>query len=204
MEQWKDFLDGYYQVSNLGNVRRAKDGENTFAGRNKSLCVNSSGYHIIGANISGKRTNVYVHRAVVEAFLGEIPENYVVNHIDGNKTNNRVENLEIVSVSGNSIHALKNGLNKLPTSRATGENHWTKKHPDKVKRGAENGAALHPEKIWRGSQCKISKLTENQVIEIKKRLATGEKDKDISADFGVSRENISAIKRGKTWNHITV
>lgn len=202
VEEWKDFLDGFYQVSNVGNIRRAKDGENTFAGRQKALCVNSSGYYLIGANINGARKNIYAHRAVAEAFLGAIPGNYVINHKDGNKLNNHVDNLEIVTISENARHAVTMGLASPPTQRARGEKHWTKKHPDKVKRGEENGAVKHPEKIWRGEQCKSSKLTSEMVVEIKKMIVSGASDLVISKQFNVTRKNINSIRNEKTWKHI--
>lgn len=54
-----------------------------------------------------------VHRVVVETFLGEIPKDYEVNHIDGCKTNNRLNNLEIVTKSENQKHAVRTGLQPI-------------------------------------------------------------------------------------------
>lgn len=51
-----------------------------------------------------------MHRLVAECYIGEIPEGYCVNHKDGNKLNNRAENLEIVTYKENSQHALRMGL----------------------------------------------------------------------------------------------
>lgn len=51
-----------------------------------------------------------VHRLVVQTFIGEIPKGMVVNHKDGDKHNNKLSNLEIVTPSENTKHALENGL----------------------------------------------------------------------------------------------
>ena len=60
-----------------------------------------------------KKVNKYVHRLVAEAFIININDYPQVNHIDCNKINNRINNLEWCTNSENHIHATKNGLNKL-------------------------------------------------------------------------------------------
>lgn len=61
---------------------------------------------------TGKRRLFMLHRLVAEAFIGPRPENYVINHKNGIKDDNRVDNLEWVSRSENSLHAYRNGLQK--------------------------------------------------------------------------------------------
>ena len=56
----------------------------------------------------------YVHRLVAEAWIGPIPDRYQVNHIDGNKWNNKLDNLEITTASENIRHAMENGLFSIP------------------------------------------------------------------------------------------
>jgi DNA-binding CsgD family transcriptional regulator len=62
----------------------------------------------------------YVHRAVADAFYGPIPVGMVVNHIDGDKQNNRVENLEICTQAENVMHAMMTGLTKKSAILAKG------------------------------------------------------------------------------------
>lgn len=70
------------------------------------------GYMRIGLRICGKRKMYLVHRLVAEAFLGEIRDGLEVNHINAIKSDNRVENLEIVTPRENQLHTYKLGLRK--------------------------------------------------------------------------------------------
>lgn len=71
-----------------------------------------SGYLVYGSKLGS------VHRLIVTHFIGAIPDGMVVNHKDGNKLNNRVDNLEIVSQSENQKHAFRHGL-QLPQKGET-------------------------------------------------------------------------------------
>lgn len=105
-EIWKDIEDfPNYQVSSTGIVRNKKTGRVTTQklghdGRYLSVYLTNAGYE----------NTQRVHRLVAEAFLGKHP-GMMVNHIDGNKTNNNVENLEWCTAKENNAHAIKNGLN---------------------------------------------------------------------------------------------
>lgn len=116
-EIWKDIkgYEGLYQVSNLGRVK-SLDIVDRLGRKHKSNIKyqndNGNGYLIVNLKHNGKQKNHLVHRLVAEAFI-ENPENKKeVNHIDGDKLNNRVDNLEWVSRSENLKHAFKLGLNK--------------------------------------------------------------------------------------------
>lgn len=74
----------------------------------RKLSPTNSGY--LTFSCDGKCT--YVHRIVYETFIGPIPQGYDINHENGIKTDNRVENLTAVSRSENQLHAFRNGLNK--------------------------------------------------------------------------------------------
>lgn len=98
-EIWKrsEFGCGNYEFSNLGRVR------NTKINKIVKGVPNSNGYLRI-CNTRTK-TRIFIHREVARLFLGECPVGYIVNHKDGNRLNNAVENLEYITKSDNALHA---------------------------------------------------------------------------------------------------
>ena len=112
-EIWKDVI-GYetlYKISNLGRIYSLTKQSL------KSTRKKSNGYIICDLCKNGKVNTKHIHRLVAEAFIPN-PNNYLeVNHKDGNKTNNCVNNLEWCSKKQNMEHAVKTGLIK------TGVNH---------------------------------------------------------------------------------
>lgn len=109
-EQWKqsDFVGGRYIISNLGRIINCTTG-----GFVKPM-LNNSGYYKLTNSFT--KENCYIHREVAKLFIGNIPEGYIVNHIDGNKLNNSVYNLEIISQKDNIKHStqiLRHGRVKL-------------------------------------------------------------------------------------------
>ena len=118
-EIWKDIKDyeGLYQISNYGNVkslpkeRRNRRGVYIQKEKLLSLTNTSTGYKKVELVKDGKRKGFKVHRLVAQAFIPNPDEKPQVNHIDGDKTNNYVDNLEWATASENSIHAYNTGLN---------------------------------------------------------------------------------------------
>lgn len=96
-----------YLVSDCGRVMKADTGHILQPIRRK-------GY--LSQNLCGELgvVKVQIHQLVAEAFVGFIPTGYEPNHIDGNKHNNRVDNLEIVTKADNQRHAYAMGL-KTPS-----------------------------------------------------------------------------------------
>ena len=93
-----------YKVSNIGRIYSVrKDVIMT----NK---LNHDGYMRIQLYNKGKCEYVSIHRLVAEEFIGNIPVGYVINHKDLDKSNNRVDNLEIVTQSENIRHAIDKGV----------------------------------------------------------------------------------------------
>ena len=111
-ERWKPVpsFEGLYSVSDWGNVRR--DGGNEL-----NAWTSSTGYPIVRLSDGLRRPMVHVHRLVMAAFVGPCPVNKEVNHKDGIKSNPRLENLEYVTRSENLKHAIRLGLNKVPSRK---------------------------------------------------------------------------------------
>lgn len=109
-EIWKDIkgFEGLYQVSNYGNVRSLKYRSWDL----RKPHPDKDGYPTIFLHINNTRYRRFIHRIVAESFIDNPNHLPCVNHIDGNKSNNHVTNLEWVTHKENTIHAVKTGLMK--------------------------------------------------------------------------------------------
>lgn len=116
--------DGFYEVSNLGRVRsldrdvthsRSETYTRTVTGRVLSLSKNPQGYFKVRLSKEGKYKTKLVHHLVAESFLGHIKKSHYVciDHIDENKENNKLSNLQIISKQENTKKSFDNKLNKF-------------------------------------------------------------------------------------------
>ena len=231
-EIWKEAVgyEGYYEVSSYGRVkslrRRVRCGENrhrTIKGKILKPVAGSGNYLYVTINAKPLACKTEaVHRLVAYAFLGDRPDDdYQVNHIDGNKENNRAENLEWVTPKQNSRHAAEMGLmphgERCATSKLTDEevvkirvlvksgatrSKLKKKH--NVSRGTID--AIMQGRAWAhtlpddyvppsinisGENNPAAKLTESQIMAIRDEYSTG----------GVSQQELGE-KYGVTQTHI--
>jgi len=116
-EAWKAIPghEGAYEVSNHGRVRsidrRVRRGNRWMhvKGRVIKTPAKSNGY--LHFKLADRDRTYYptVHAVVAAAFLGKRPEGWVVNHKDGDRTNNHLSNLEYTTYSGNNNHAVAQG-----------------------------------------------------------------------------------------------
>ena len=104
MIEWRDVpeFDGIIQVSNTGLVRSA--GTKTHPPHEYTQSLSCWGYPRVHINLNGKNKNLVVHRMVAKAFIPNPENKKQVNQNNGNKTDNRVENLEWCTPSENCQH----------------------------------------------------------------------------------------------------
>lgn len=176
-EEWRDipYYIGYYRASSLGRI----------------LSLYGSGARLLKAHPAGRgrylqvrlcrdgvQRHWYIHQLVALAFIGPCPEGKEVNHKDTNKTNNRTGNLEYLTKPENREHARLNGC--IPS----GDNHWSRRTPEKTPRGERHFYA---------------KLTEDKVRYIRTSKAFGYV---IAKELGMSFSMICRIRRGEGWKHV--
>lgn len=113
-EIWKDIIgyEGMYQISNYGRIKTLsrKYKCSLVKEKIKTLNPNRNGYLQVSLCKYGKKKPYMVHRLVAKHFLKDFGEKLDVNHKDCNKTNNNVNNLEMVTRKQNIKHAWQNGL----------------------------------------------------------------------------------------------
>ena len=107
-ETWKDIpgYEGLYQASNLGRIRSFKRNNISILkpGKNRD----GSGYYIVKLYLNSVKKNASVHRLVWTAFNGPIPEGLQINHLNENKSDNRLENLSLCTAKENINYGTRN------------------------------------------------------------------------------------------------
>lgn len=172
MIAWKQIESLPYEVSDTGLVRRIE------TGRHYKASLNKDGYRVVVFTICGKNIGRRVARLVAAAFIGPIPEGLTVNHIDGNKTNDTIENLEIVSLRENLAHATRLGLRAF---------------------GIRNGAYTKPHMRRAGINHGQAKLTPDAIASARKDVSAGRSISEIARKLGVARATLRCALSGKTW-----
>lgn len=172
-EIWKP-VRGYeesYEVSSLGRLRRSV---NRFGNPSGRLCRpgNAYGYPRYTLSYEGEQRTIAAHRLLWEAFVGPIPRGLVINHKNGVKDDNRLDNLEVVTVAENTRHGFRT-LGRRPVINP--------------RPGSKNGRA------W---------LTESDIPPIRARIAAGEPLALIAEEYGVNHATIWQISKGNTWKHV--
>ena len=147
MEEWRDIegYEGYYQVSNHGNVRsldRTTLGRDGVKYPHKGVVfkptTNKNGYKYVVLKKDGGFKGYTVHGLVARAFVEKANGKTEVNHKDGDKTNNRVSNLEWVTHSENEKHAVKTGLLNMAKAQMIS----AEQHRKPVRQIGEDGKVL--------------------------------------------------------------
>lgn len=113
-EIWKDIVgyEGLYQVSNLGRVKSLPKmvGFRSQSEKLTAIFADKHGYHKTNLYKNHTHKQAYVHILVAQAFVPNGSNKPQINHIDGDKSHNFVENLEWCTASENVVHAYSTGL----------------------------------------------------------------------------------------------
>jgi hypothetical protein len=142
----------------------------------KSVHFSSDGYPRISLKINGKHKNVSIHKYVWERAHGKVPEGLTINHIDGNKMNWKLSNLELLTQKENVRHAWRIGLCK-------------------PKRGSKHGRSILDE---------MKVLTILTMPKRKPNgHKPGWSNIELAELYGVSETRIYAIRAKREWKHIT-
>lgn len=181
METWLPVFgfEKTHEVSNFGKIRRI--------GSVKPLAThkNDKGYYSVQLHCSGFRKARTLHSLVADTFICPRPEGMQVNHINGVKSDNCVDNLEWVTPSENMAHALRIGLRKKSY------NHFNK--------GNRNLAPTRPQTVDGNYNAKLSEADAKTIISL---LKTGRTCKSLANEFSVSKTSVVYIKTGKRWPHL--
>lgn len=178
-ENWRPVpgYEGYYEVSDIGNVRSVDrmvpivEPRRQYLRRRRgapmATRVGTNGYVYVAFCKDGVHRNCTVHSLVARAFLGAREDGAEVCHVNGVRADNRLSNLR-----------------------------WGT-HQENIDDRDRHGTTARGEKLW------TAKLTADKVREIRKLYAGGNVDQgELAKRFGVNRQNISMIVTRSTWKHV--
>lgn len=174
-------LSWRFEVSTMGRIRNAKN-QHIY-----KLHQGTGGYLQICTSIQGIRKNIHIHRCIAETFISNQLNLEIVNHKDGVKQNNFVLNLEWCDRKENYAHGVRlNLIDPAPTYE--------------IARRSKMG-------MYKGSHNGMSKLTEDDVLYIRKQYIPKGKGQKcnrtvLAEQFGVSVGLISRIVKGEIWSHV--
>jgi len=225
-EAWRN-IAGYpsYKVSDLGRVK-------SFArypdGRLLKATIAKNGYEVINMSFDHKQVQFHIHVLVAEAFIGQRPEGYEVNHKDGNKLNNVVSNLEYLSNKAHKSHTAtvlgkhnrgsRSGLTVLTPEQvaelremySTGE--YTQEQIA-LRFHVSGGTVSRLVNLvtWSSESVPnhyvkppnpLKKLTDDDVRKIRQMHASGLNYREIAKSFHVTYSPIGKIIRGEIYKHV--
>ena len=161
-EVWKDIpgYEGDYQVSNQGRVKSFK----RYGGEIERILRpldRGHGYLHVNLHCNKKRKGVTIHSLVMLAFTGERPDGMDINHIDGVKTNNHLDNLEYCTRAENTQHAFDTGLQVSLSGEENGYSKLTRKQVLEI-RARYKAGGISQEKI--GQEYGVSHPTISNIV----------------------------------------
>lgn len=210
-EEWRSISEAPdYEVSNLGRVRRVvPDWQGKYEGRIIAHRL-SRGYPRVNLRVNGSMISRAVHRLVGTAFNGLCPPDKAhCAHRNGDRTDNRPENLYWATAKENCEDrdrhgtTYRGGHSPETLAKFSGENHYSRKTPERVRRGSSHWRTGKRGVGAKGEQMAEAKLSEDQVKEIFLSPRVHGSGKALAKKFGVSMGLIGHIRNGRAWRHVT-
>lgn len=231
VEIWKDVAGTTgFQVSSLGRARKTgSHGEVQYL-KGSDL---DGGRRAIRIRRAGQLRRVYIHRLVLEAFVGPCPPGLQCCHADDDVTNNRLENLRWDTHKANIHDAIRNGrmrrgsqhaaaklteeqVARMRVLMAAGKSVSSVARKFRVSastashirlgldwRHVTGGVPLPPGKPEPIRRRAPPSLTGTDVIVMRYLMAQGESDEDLADEFGVSVVKVRQIRQGELWKRVT-
>jgi len=210
-EQWKP-IEGYedYQVSNLGRVKSFK---RYSQGEILHPSLGKVGYLYINLRSNRITKRFYVHRLIAQTFIPNSFNKPCINHLNGTKTDNRIENLEWVTYGQNITHAYETGLrkSKLTSEQVVyiRENHNSLKqnelaeqfHVDVSLIAAIQTGKAHKNKAGEIRESKRKILSAETRTKIKEEYIRGSREfgqPALAKKYGVDQSTISRIVNSRS------
>lgn len=137
-------------------------------------------------------------RLVWMLLRGPISEGMVVMHICDTPSCVNIAHLRIGTTKDNSDDKVSKNRHRW----VYGERHYSKTNPEKLATGSRNGSRKHPERLLRGETHHSAKLTEDDVLEIRKLYAIGFTCCEIAEKFSINPTSAHKAATGRTWKHV--
>ncbi len=195
-------------------------------------CVGKAGHTKVIMTEGNRRTQRLVHHLVLEAFVGPCPPGMECCHLDGNARNNRLDNLRWDTRKGNMADAIRHGTTqrgerthfaKLTEAQVLEIRELSRQGV--ARKDVAQRFGVLPSQVWHivggrswkhlggaipivrgrgttGSRNANARLTEDDVREIRRLHRSGIRNRELAAQFGVGKNNISMIITGATWKHV--
>lgn len=219
-EVWKE-LNGYegkYLISNKGRFKCLSKQRSKFDSNSKESLIllknDGSGYFQVRATKNSITKTFRIHRLVAEYFIPNKNNYPQVNHKNGDKSDNTSDNLEWCTIKQNCIHSQENGLQ--------GKRRFTFNDAEDIRKLKREGMKeVDIAKIYKTTYAYIrkiivrkkwdkpilpvygaAKISEEKVLEIRKKLSEGFSIIDLSKTLNLSYNIIHGIKNNKTWKHV--
>lgn len=181
IEVWKD-IPGFelvYQASTYGRIKRIASGPSTCRGRILKPTIHHSGYLDVSLCKNSKQyKSLRIHSLILLTFSGPRPPRYQCRHLDGNKHNNYLSNLEWGTQAENAKDRIRHGRYTGVCGSKNTKSKLTEKQVKRIKKLI----------------CDTPKHKHNKSTTLKQ----------IAQEYGVAISTLSSIKNGKTWKHVEI